>query len=163
MRLIFALLLCLQKFLGSFALCHHWISFVKKAKSELKVNAAVASKRNGRLLLLSPQSLSKCHRRLYFSSSDVAIEDDQLTRANYTLVQRTYDTYQWKDKYNINYRVEGPLGGKPILLVHGFGANVVSDLSAKLKIYVLFLDCTLAEHLNINVRVSVILLQPETL
>ena len=26
--------------------------------------------------------------------------------------------------YNINYRVEGPKDGPPILLVHGFGANV---------------------------------------
>jgi pimeloyl-ACP methyl ester carboxylesterase len=29
------------------------------------------------------------------------------------------DTY-----YNINYRVDGPIGGIPVLLVHGFGANV---------------------------------------
>mmetsp|Transcript_25259 Transcript_25259/g.36204 ORF Transcript_25259/g.36204 Transcript_25259/m.36204 type:complete len:390 (-) Transcript_25259:384-1553(-) len=40
------------------------------------------------------------------------------------LVQRTFETYRWKDTYNINYRVEGPVDGKPILLVHGFGANV---------------------------------------
>ncbi len=136
---------------------------MKKTEAEVKVNAAVASKKNGRLLHLSPRSLShQYHRRLYFSSSDVAMEDEQLTRANYTLVQRTYETYRWKDKYNINYRVEGPLGGRPILLVHGFGANVVSEMSAKLKICVLFLDVTLTEHLNITVRLSVILLQRET-
>jgi len=28
------------------------------------------------------------------------------------------------EEYNINYRVEGPLDGPPLLLVHGFGANV---------------------------------------
>lgn len=44
------------------------------------------------------------------------------------LVQRTFETYRWKDKYNINYRVEGPVDGKPILLVHGFGANVVRKM-----------------------------------
>jgi pimeloyl-ACP methyl ester carboxylesterase len=43
-------------------------------------------------------------------------------------VQRTYETFPWKlddtTLYNINYRVEGPTNGPPILLVHGFGANV---------------------------------------
>jgi pimeloyl-ACP methyl ester carboxylesterase len=54
-------------------------------------------------------------------------------------VQRVYETYRWKYSsgqeeednddtkdtyYNINYRVEGPEDGPPILLVHGFGANV---------------------------------------
>lgn len=43
-------------------------------------------------------------------------------------VQRFYSTYQWttkdsKQTYDINYRVEGPEDGKPILLIHGFGAN----------------------------------------
>jgi pimeloyl-ACP methyl ester carboxylesterase len=43
------------------------------------------------------------------------------------LVQRKYKTYLWKKhlhSYDINYRVEGPLDGPPVLLVHGFGANV---------------------------------------
>lgn len=42
-------------------------------------------------------------------------------------VQRKYETYLWRhelNEYNINYRVEGPVEGPPILLVHGFGANV---------------------------------------
>ena len=52
-------------------------------------------------------------------------------------VQRVYETYRWKCSsgqkdnrdnddvyYNINYRCEGPADGPPILLVHGFGANV---------------------------------------
>jgi pimeloyl-ACP methyl ester carboxylesterase len=42
-------------------------------------------------------------------------------------VQREYETFLWKHElhdYNINYRVEGPINGPPILLVHGFGANV---------------------------------------
>ena len=44
-------------------------------------------------------------------------------------VQRYFETFLWKknemtaDDYTINYRVEGPLDGQPILLVHGFGAN----------------------------------------
>lgn len=42
-------------------------------------------------------------------------------------VQREYETFQWtanSNTYNINYRVEGPITGTPVLLVHGFGANV---------------------------------------
>lgn len=40
--------------------------------------------------------------------------------------RRFYETFQWKG-YNINYRVEGGEGAAaatPILLIHGFGANV---------------------------------------
>ena len=44
-------------------------------------------------------------------------------------VQRAYQTFPWLYKndtttYKINYRVEGPSTGPPILLIHGFGANV---------------------------------------
>jgi pimeloyl-ACP methyl ester carboxylesterase len=46
---------------------------------------------------------------------------------NRPLVQRKYETFLWMHEgreYDINYRVEGPLDGPPLLLVHGFGANV---------------------------------------
>jgi pimeloyl-ACP methyl ester carboxylesterase len=50
-------------------------------------------------------------------------------------VQRVYETWRWSycasdetqsssQLYKINYRVEGETGKPPILLVHGFGANV---------------------------------------
>lgn len=49
-------------------------------------------------------------------------------------VRREYETFLWTPQrqqksqpattYKINYRVEGPPGGRPILLVHGFGANI---------------------------------------
>jgi len=44
-------------------------------------------------------------------------------------VQRFYETYEWTNPdsdqtYNINYRVEGKPTDPPILLIHGFGANV---------------------------------------
>ncbi len=47
-------------------------------------------------------------------------------------VRRMYETFQWQHMdqdgkehvYNINYRVDGPVDGPPVLLVHGFGANV---------------------------------------
>lgn len=45
-------------------------------------------------------------------------------------VRRFYENFVWKKNdmtsqdYNINYRVEGFVDGQPILLVHGFGANV---------------------------------------
>merc|ERR1712071_544302 len=39
-------------------------------------------------------------------------------------VQRKYSCFQWTSKeskqtYDINYRVDGPENGKPILLIHG--------------------------------------------
>jgi hypothetical protein len=43
------------------------------------------------------------------------------------LVRRKYRTFLWRnnlDEYDINYRVEVAIDGPPILLVHGFGANV---------------------------------------
>ena len=42
-------------------------------------------------------------------------------------VQRKYQNWTWKSKYGehgINYRIEGPVDGPPILLTHGFGANL---------------------------------------
>jgi pimeloyl-ACP methyl ester carboxylesterase len=43
------------------------------------------------------------------------------------LVPRRHQTYRWRhdaQQYDINYRVEGPVDGPPILLIHGFGANL---------------------------------------
>ena len=44
-------------------------------------------------------------------------------------VQRHYETWQWnpvgsKDTFNINYKVSGDPNGQPVLLTHGFGANL---------------------------------------
>lgn len=62
------------------------------------------------------------------SSSSSAVTT--ATPAGVVPVQRRYETYVWRpnndsgNTYNINYRVEGPIDGPPLLLVHGFGANV---------------------------------------
>ena len=45
------------------------------------------------------------------------------------IVQRYHETYRWtnpssKITHNINYKAEGDISNPPILLVHGFGANV---------------------------------------
>ena len=40
---------------------------------------------------------------------------------------RVYESFPWtfeSQEYNINYRVEGPVDGPPVLLIHGLGANV---------------------------------------
>ncbi|CEL92275.1 unnamed protein product [Vitrella brassicaformis CCMP3155] len=37
--------------------------------------------------------------------------------------QRKYHAWRWRD-YKVNYRVEGDDRGTPLLLIHGFGANV---------------------------------------
>ncbi|KAG7368951.1 alpha/beta fold family hydrolase [Nitzschia inconspicua] len=42
-------------------------------------------------------------------------------------VQRHYRSFPWNyqgEHFDINYRVEGPTNGPPILLIHGFGANL---------------------------------------
>ncbi|CAM9680741.1 unnamed protein product [Discosporangium mesarthrocarpum] len=38
-------------------------------------------------------------------------------------IRRFYDTWDWQG-HKINYRVEGPKGSPPVLLIHGFGASV---------------------------------------
>lgn len=136
MRVLFAFLISLRKFSSSLAFCHG-LSFLKTSKAKVKkINDAVLIRGNSRHFPSPSQSISQCSqgREVHFSSassSEVDVMESQRTRANYTAVQRTYETYRWKDKYNINFRVEGPMGGRPILLVHGFGANVVSDLRAE--------------------------------
>jgi pimeloyl-ACP methyl ester carboxylesterase len=60
-------------------------------------------------------------------SSTTEISTSTCTNSTQPLVRRKYDTFIWlhaTNEYNINYRVEGPVDGPPILLVHGFGANV---------------------------------------
>lgn len=37
--------------------------------------------------------------------------------------QRYYNTFEWRG-YNVNYLAEGPMSGKPVLFVHGFGASI---------------------------------------
>lgn len=106
-------------------------SFLRNpTKLSIKLNDAVPSERNFKLLPASrPRSQNNRGREHYSTSSLIDIKVEEPTSSNYTSVQRTYETYRWKDKYNINFRAEGPVGGRPILLVHGFGANVVSGLS----------------------------------
>lgn len=64
-----------------------------------------------------------------FSEIDSTTEED-ITTTNESppvRVQRKYETFLWMHdakEYDINYRMEGPVDGPPILLIHGFGANV---------------------------------------
>lgn len=66
--------------------------------------------------------------QIAMSATSRAEGEEQLSRT--TTVRRYYDNFLWKKNdrttqdYNINYRVEGPVNGQPILLAHGFGANV---------------------------------------
>lgn len=69
---------------------------------------------------------------LFSSSSSIAtIEASDRTSAPYPPLKRFHETFEWNHvvgnttkTHKINYRVEGPLDAKPLLLVHGFGANV---------------------------------------
>lgn len=83
-------------------------------------------------LLLRASSLS--------TKTTVNENDSATTTTPQNKIRRIYETFVWKYSsgfdneiikstsddtyYNINYRVEGPINGIPILLIHGFGANV---------------------------------------
>jgi pimeloyl-ACP methyl ester carboxylesterase len=70
------------------------------------------------------------------TSISSTIEQPPVNKKTPALVRRKYKTFLWRNQhdlvddeeeeyyYDINYRVEGPIDGPPILLVHGFGANV---------------------------------------
>ncbi len=132
---LIAFLICLQKFSGSLTFSHGF-PFLQSSTSRVKINDAVLLRRRNCYNHLARKSLPPCREERTqirsTSSSEVDVLELQRTKSNYTAVKRNYESYLWKDKYNINYRVEGPIGGRPILLVHGFGANVVSDLSFEL-------------------------------
>lgn len=78
----------------------------------------------------------KLSRRYQFRTADTIIKaESSLTSADIptadqkSKVQRFYNNYEWTNAmsgqtYNINYRVEGDSSKPPIILVHGFGANV---------------------------------------
>ena len=59
-------------------------------------------------------------------------------------VHREYHTWTWKTpnhgSFRINYKVEGPMDGPPILLTHGFGVNVQI---IKLQLPPSYLSCPL--------------------
>ena len=88
--------------------------------------------RNSQTLAFSPSSLhhsnphvsSSQRHQISRSASTHTVEDVAKEKPH---VQRYYESFSWNyndEEYNINYRVEGPNHGAPILLVHGFGANV---------------------------------------
>jgi pimeloyl-ACP methyl ester carboxylesterase len=69
-------------------------------------------------------SLSPPSTTIWASALDPASETIAEPKSS---VRRKYETFLWFNKineYDINYRVEGPVDGTPVLLVHGFGANV---------------------------------------
>jgi hypothetical protein len=69
------------------------------------------------------------------SSSSLQTQESLVSHPR-PFVKRQYETYIWKplnldyfendhpNQFKINFRVEGPTNGQPILLVHGFGANI---------------------------------------
>lgn len=62
-----------------------------------------------------------------FSSTATAASETPSSTPN--KLQRQYETFLWEyygknDPYSINYRSMGPEDGPPVLMIHGFGANV---------------------------------------
>lgn len=95
------------------ALCIVCLSFQAAAFSP----AAISSKTNNGLISIKEFSTALS------STNTETIETSK------PLVQRFHNTYQWTNPssgktHNINYKVEGEEDAPPILLVHGFGANV---------------------------------------
>lgn len=72
----------------------------------------------------SRTTVSTCPRQGSLASQNSIAPDIEKPR-----VQRYHETYKWKSPYskithNINFKAEGDVSHPPILLVHGFGANV---------------------------------------
>lgn len=121
-RDVIALILGCLKLSDGFCTGSHYISIARpwiymKDETLLASTMIMSSEESG----TSPSS----------SSLDVPMTViDEKGRSQNNRVRRKYESFSWKNGYNINYRVEGPGDGKPILLVHGFGANVVSSIGA---------------------------------
>jgi alpha/beta hydrolase fold len=70
---------------------------------------------------------SKYSVLLPLGADDVLTADVNPTDARKIEIKRYHETWRWTHKgrtYNINYRVEGNKDATPILLTHGFGANL---------------------------------------
>ncbi len=77
---------------------------------------------------LQPKQLHK-HNLLYAESLTDSNEVQTEDLNSKVQVQRKYNTFQWTNPtssqtHSINYKVEGSTSNPPILLIHGFGANV---------------------------------------
>lgn len=62
-------------------------------------------------------------------------QQETVATASPPRVQRQYETWTWKSNYGvfqINYRVDGPEDGTPILLTHGFGVSAFWPVSRHL-------------------------------
>jgi len=88
------------------------------------------SHRHYRVDVVHPQSAKEQDEDVVPSQSSTTTNTSSSSSSSNTgatTVRRYYETFHWEQNdrdYNINYRVEGPVEGPPILLVHGFGANV---------------------------------------
>ena len=98
----------------------HWLLALNSrafAFSSRPVNNKLSARSMARMV--SPPRIPRC--------AATNIDDDTSVITVKPFVQRYYETYRWiykENYYKINYRVEGPQDRVPILLVHGFGANV---------------------------------------
>ncbi|GAX15312.1 soluble epoxide hydrolase / lipid-phosphate phosphatase [Fistulifera solaris] len=73
----------------------------------------------------SPQPQPQQSNAVGMTAEDAANLSTTSTARMPPQVRRVYESFSWKyqgKQYNINYRVEGE--GPPVLLIHGFGANV---------------------------------------
>jgi pimeloyl-ACP methyl ester carboxylesterase len=91
-----------------------------------------------RLCTLYSASLEEAEDLLYYGVTATNQKRPNGTTDNMIppkkVIQRIYETWNWSysknpetipfETYKINYRVEGMKGDPPILLVHGFGANI---------------------------------------
>jgi pimeloyl-ACP methyl ester carboxylesterase len=84
---------------------------------------------------LRSASLEEAEDLLYYGATAPGKKRNSADSIPPRSVQRVYETWLWSystnddtrsspQQYKINYRVEGKIGNPPILLVHGFGANV---------------------------------------
>jgi len=111
---------------------HHQNSYIS-TRNHISRNLAIRLRHN-----IPPKNMKQSGILTLENSSNSNLETatavsapilPKISESNTDKVQRTYNVFPWTSKrtkktHDINYRVEGPMDGKPILLIHGFGGNV---------------------------------------
>jgi pimeloyl-ACP methyl ester carboxylesterase len=105
------------------------VVFVTVAYLNTRINAFVVPVLRRNLWTITPSYTQHNYQR-GVDTGGTAIDTTSTTTTvqNYsTRVRRCYETFCWKrdgEEYKINYRREGAEKDPPILLIHGFGANI---------------------------------------
>lgn len=74
--------------------------------------------------ILGKSHFHVCKRSLYRASTiQSCVAQQKHDPLSPPTLQRYFETFKWRE-FSINYRVEGPEDGLPVLCIHGFGASI---------------------------------------